>query len=120
MTTPPDTHEHEHTPGVSLAGEVVVIRHPDGMVSVTIDGVDFPYFMSKTPGMEFLEPTAERPFPVVLMPVLCASVEVREALPDTGAEQCCEDGTCTDCYEAGLADALEGLVVHHPEDEPAQ
>ena len=94
-----ETPEPEHTPGVSLAGEVVVIRHADGMVSVTVDGADFPYFISRDPGMEFLEPNEDRPFPVVLMPVMCVSVEVRDAVPETGP--------------------IEGVVVAHPEDDPA-
>jgi hypothetical protein len=59
--------------------------------------------------------------------VLCGSIEVREVVPaaapateqdaDEQDEPCCEDDSCEGCYEASLADALEGLVVAHPGDE---
>lgn len=113
----------EHPSGLALANDVQVIRHPDGMVSLMIDGQDFPWFFARTPAMQYVEATDEHPFPVLLIPLICQTISVTDAPAaaegPAGDESCCDDNTCPDCYETALADALEGIVVHHPEGDAA-
>lgn len=88
------TLEHDHLADITLAENVEVILHPDGAMSVVIDGRDFPWAIAKNPPMQLVRPNDERPLPVLMVPVLCNRIEVRDAEPEP--------------------EVLEGEVVHHP------